>query len=367
MGLNADLLDLPMSRHLSTPDASVAALIGSDLRAMDVFVKRLDDLLVGGTPFHAYISTDRKSIACTTRHRLLRRRYIAWVGETPDTALAMARAFGPHTYLHMTPTHQLHQWWRLRHAWTNMAEHEHARGKPYEYVIRGRTDLRLPFPIPLVPDFVEGLHGANADRTLVMRGDWIFWGRRKAMAVALEYVDVLPHFQHLGQKAYLPLPWRHMHAVGAEGLGAGLVGWLRFPRKSRTRPFGFLPTNCSPPNPGTRIAEFLNLPRRVDELEAWSASAEAKHIAAQRDSPEVYSYRDPWMWNAAVDNEKFFFYHVLNRSLYPVNAMDVLNKYSAKHKLKAHVAFSNYKFGMLLPENIRHHPNCTCVCAAYVP
>ena len=78
-------------------------------------------------------------------------------------------------------SHHLHQWWRLRDAWNYMARHEQRRGELYRDVVRLRSDLRIPGPIELAPPWVTGLHGPTAEQSLVMRGDWIFWGRREAM------------------------------------------------------------------------------------------------------------------------------------------------------------------------------------------
>ena len=285
---------------------SIAVLIGSDLRALDQFVDRLDNLFVDGQLYDAYISTDGKSIACVNQHRLLKQRqFVRWIGETPDTSSAIRKAFGP-----LDPRikyHHLHQWWRLRDAWNAMERHEKRRGEQYVRVVRLRSDMRIPAPFSLAPSWVPGLDGADAERSLVMRGDWIFWGRREAMRTAIEYVDALPHMHALGQRAYLPLPWRHMLAIGSRGLAAGLWNWIRFPKVSAAVPFGFSAAEI-----GNLQAALEHIRTNLGALEAFEASGHSMRLRPH----DSLSARDGWWkWDLIPDNEKFFFYHVLNRSL----------------------------------------------------
>ena len=390
---------------------SVAALIGSDLRALDRFLPRLDALLVqhDGTPsaFDAFISTDARSLACARRHRLLERPYVRWVGESPDTAEAIRLALGP------LPTgvsaHHLHQWWRLADAWAHMEKHERRRAGSYEWVVRLRSDLRLPAPLELAPPSAAVLRGAAAERALVMRGDWIFWGRREAVRRALTYVHALPQYHRAGQSRYLELPYRHMVAVGADALSAGLLSWLKFPRKSAAVPGGFPPDAI-----GSARSVVEHARRHLAWLEGFHQSGAAARLPAS----EAISARDRWWrWNGIPDNEKFFFLHVLNASLVPVrathppeancmlvdtqpcvdvpvraprtvhssrclactvrrwhrcaargvqvpvNMMDLFNR--GQPRGARGVTFLHKETGLLIPEGIRHHPNCTCVCSAY--
>ena len=310
----------PGERERFRPPASgralppFAVLIGSDLRAFDAFLPRLDDLLrVAGSDrpaeYDAFVSTDADSHACASVAGQFERPYIRWVGVTPNTSRSMEEDAGP--WRPMASPHHLHQWWRLAHAWGAMeryearrsveharrgrppadsegkeegrggggAEHAHAKSgqannrsaAEYTHVIRLRTDLRLPAPFDPLSASVRGLMpGSDAHwrRSLVMRGDWIFWGARPAMKQAIHpslltmvltcllayietpprpsrkqailgYVAELRRFNMLGQHAYLPLPWRHLLDVGARGLGAGLFGWISFPSRSADRPWGF--------------------------------------------------------------------------------------------------------------------------------
>ena len=96
------------------------------------------------------------------------------------------------------------------------------------------------------------------------------------------------------------------------------------------------------------------LQRHLAELEAFDARGGGQRLGAS----EVFSARDAWWrWDGIPDNEKFFFYHVLNRSLVPVNFLDLYNRHALPDK---RVTFLGRTNGLLLPE--RHHPNCTCVC-----
>jgi len=233
-----------------------------------------------------------------------------------------------------------------------MEEHERQRSMRYNHVVRLRSDLRLPRPLELTPPAQTGLHGADGERALVMRGDWIFWGRREPMRVALQYVESLPRMHAIGQRHYLPLPWRHMLAVGADGLNAGLVGWLKFPKQSEALPFGFS---------GQAASSSFNIIKHVrehlTELEAFEGSRAARQLRPS----DLISVRDGWWrWNDIPDNEKYFFYHVLNSTLFPrANFIDLYNRGAPKD---SQVSFLGRTNGLLIPEGIRHDRNCTCVC-----
>lgn len=331
---------------------SVAVLLGSDLRAFDRFVGRLDALLADGEPSEAFISTDARSLACAHRHSLLPRRSVRWYGETPDTAAAISEALGP--LVQGVSPHHLHQWWRLRDAWQAMEWHERERGgPPYERVVRLRSDMRLPSALQLAPAWEPLLRSPNAGAALVMRGDWVFWGAREAMRLALEYVDELPRFHRAGQRTYLPLPYRQMLAAGADGLSAGLFGWLRFPLQTADRPFHFRPSHISN---GHALVARLRESGLLERLEAFDASGAYRTLRPQ----ETFSARDSWWrWDGIPDNEKFFLYHVLNRSLLPRPMLDIYNRGAPP---SVRVSFLGRKDGLLLGERERHHPNCTCVC-----
>ena len=334
---------------MSAPLADVAALIGSDLRSFRRFTARLDDLLSPSMPYDVFISTDSRSIACALRHELLPRKNVVWWGETPDTADAIRRALGP--LASGVSPHHLHQWWRLRHAWLAMERHERSRGQHwYGQVVRLRTDMRLPIPLQLSPPSGPGSRSTPPETRIVMRGDWIFWGSRETIRIALEYINELPKYHAIGQRAYMPLPYRHMLSIGPDGLSAGLHGWLKFPLKSPTRPFGFTAVTCC------HIPAFIaHVREHLEALERFDASGDALRLKPH----EVISNRDGWWrWDGIPDNEKYFFYHVLNRSLTPMNMIDAYNR--GARAAGERVSFKGKANGLLMPE--RHHPDCSCLC-----
>ena len=344
-GKRYDLLTIPMASS-SSRHKPIAALIGSDLRGFDRFAARLDNLLLDPTLKHLYdvfISTDARSLSCAESHGLLPHAHVRWYGESPDTSAAMLRAFGP-LKTGVSP-HHLHQWWRLEHAWKSMERREKARGEQYAVVIRLRSDLRLP--VPLAVDFSQLV---KQPEQLVMRGDWVFWGARSAVRAAiLEYVVALPHFHRVGQRAYMPLPYRQMVRVGPTGLSAGMLGWLKFPKESPARRFGFA-GGCV----GSAACVVSHVQRHLNELEVFDASG----AWAKMRPDELVSVRDGWWrWDGIPDNEKYFMFHVLNRSLVPVPMLDVQNRASPPDK---RISFLGKANGLLLPE--RHHANCSCVC-----
>ena len=326
---------------------SLAVLLGSDLRGFDRFAPRLDNLIMasGGDAvlYDVFISTDAKSLACAHKHGLLPRATVRWAAESPDTDKSILRAFGP-LPAGVSP-HHLHQWWRLQHAWLAMERHERHRGEAYSTVVRVRSDMRLPMPLT-----IEG--SMPTARTLVMRGDWLFWGGRDAVGEAiLGYVDALPAFHRRGQRAYLELPYRHIAHVGAGGLSAGMLGWLKYPRESASRPYAF-PGSCV----GSVECVVRHSRQHVAALEALNAATRSGATTLQ--PPELVSVRDSWWrWDGIPDNEKYFLYHVLNRSLTPASFLDLYNRRAPPEK---RVSFLGKTNGLLLPE--RHHPNCSCVC-----
>lgn len=331
---------------MSIRHKAIAALIGSDLRGFDRFTLRLDDLLLDPKlkdQYDVFISTDARSLACAEARGLLPHAHVKWYGESPDTSAAILRAFGP-----LKPgvsPHHLHQWWRLEHAWKSMERREKVRREEYAVVVRLRSDLRLPMPLA-----VDLSHLVRHPEHLVMRGDWVFWGARSAVRAAiLEYVVALPYFHRVGQRAYMPLPYRQMVQVGPAGLSAGMLGWLKFPKESPARRFGFA-GSCV----GSSACVVSHAQRHLAALEAFDAS----EAWATLRPDELVSVRDGWWrWDGIPDNEKYFMYHVLNRSLVPVPMLDLENRVSPPERK---ISFLGKANGLLLPE--RHHPNCSCVC-----
>jgi len=277
----------------------------------------------------------------------LPRAAVVWAAESPDTLAAIGRAFGR---LHPSASpHHLHQWWRLRHAWLAMEKHEQQRGKQYATVVRLRTDLRLPAALDLAPASAKAL--LDDRRSLVMRGDWIFWGARGAVDVAINgYVAALPDFHRLGQRVYMPLRYRHMVEVGAAGLGAGMFQWFKFPKETPQRPYGFTTKALNPSAFVTHVRRWMH------ELEAFEARGDGPRLPVNA----LLSGRDAWWkWDGIPDNEKHFFYHVLNRSLVPRNFLELHNSVAPAAQRVTMMGKTN---GLLLPE--RHQPNCSCVCDA---
>ena len=321
--------------------AQVAALIGSDLRGLDRFVPRLDQLLQRQVRYDVFVSSDARSIACAKKHHLLPRLSVRWFGESPDTDAAILRAFGP-LKAGVSP-HHLHQWWRLADAWRAMEQHEREQGYNYAVVLRLRTDMRLPAPL-----FIDVAQLLAKPLDLVMRGDWIFWGARPAVQVALEYVAVLPAFHRAGQRTYMQLPYRHLIAVGAQGLSAGLLGWLKFPKQSAVRPFGFSPACVA--NAACVVAHAKE---HLVALETFHASGEADKMR----TTDLTSARDTWWrWDGIPDNEKYFLYHVLNRSLVPRSMIELQNGHVPPEQ---RVTFLGKTNGLLLVCCARPVPTCT--------
>jgi hypothetical protein len=248
--------------------------------------------------------------------------------------------------------HHLHQWWRLRDAFRAMEQYEQRSrgGQPYRTVMRVRSDLRLPSPLQLAPGFAKPLHGADASRGIVMRGDWIFWGSREAMRTALTYVDALPRYHQLGQRTYMPLPFRHMLYVGTSGLDAGLAGWMRYPKQERGDLYFGFPPNC----PGNNECVIHHVRNHLSQLEAFHSSGADTRLRPE----QSISNRDGWWrWDGIPDNEKYFLYHVLNSSLVPVPFLDLHNRYTRKEE---RVTLQAPGTGLLMPQ--RKHPNCSCIC-----
>ena len=333
---------------------AVAVLIAGQLRVFDRFRQRLDHLFDDGVNFDAFISTDGPSLLCGWNASWFGRGYIRWVGETPEVMLAAMRL----VFSRIPRQHTTHlvQWWRLRDAWNRMERHESFRRTGYEYVVRLRSDLRLPRPLPTT--WKDELIGRQL--RLVMRGDWIFWGRREAMRIALEYVDALPQFHALGQRSYLPLPWRHMLAAASgsqNGLAAGMVTWFRYPLHNETlRPFGFTIYDAAFPN-----AIVKHIRSHLHALEARDADPNTRLAPS-----EVFSIRDSWWkWDfAGPDNEKYFMYHILNRTLFPRIMLDLYNE-NATADNGGVIGFTKGNNTLLLPE--RHGSLCEGVASRPAP
>ena len=116
------------------------------------------------------------------------------------------------------------------------------------------------------------------------------------------------------------------------------------------------PARARSPAPTTKTgpAGTANGILLVDDL-ACRASGAGPRLPAS----ELISGRDGWWrWDGIPDNEKYFFYHVLNRSLVPCSFLELHNAHVPADK---RVSFLGRANGLLMPE--RHHPNCTCVCA----
>ncbi|KAL1526519.1 hypothetical protein AB1Y20_015229 [Prymnesium parvum] len=322
--------------------ANVAVLIGSELRGLDQFISQMDDLFVGSLKYDVFISTDNRSMECVAFHGLFAlQQHVRWIGNVGDTDSMVRQA------LHLTaavPIAHLHQFWRLQHAWGAMQRHESKRGKEYRHVMRIRTDLYLPRPIDLMPSWVPELHGENASVSLVMRGDWIFWGRREAMQVMMEFVKALPWMHAVGQQHYMPMPWRHILAVGVKGLAAGMFTWINFPKRSARLPFGF-------DNANSIEAIVKHIKNHLTELEEFEASRHSAHLQPH----ELTSGREGWWrWNLTPDPEKYLFYFVLSRSLFPrISFIELYNRQA--------LASTRVSLGSLLLKS-RHHRNCTCIC-----
>ena len=147
----------------------------------------------------------------------------------------------------------------------------------------------------------------------------------------------------------MPMPYRHIAATSVGGLGAGILNWNKFPKRSDSRPFGFS-QGCL----GSNACVASHARSHLDELEAFDKSAAAMQLRPD----EAISIRDGWWrWDGIPDNEKYFFFHVLNRSLIPVSFLDLFNHQAPA---EAQVSFLGRSNGLLMPE--RHHPNCSCVC-----
>lgn len=326
----------------------VAVLLGDELRTFDHFLRRADEgLFANSQPFDVFLSTAPGPLRCAKSQGFLSRSDVRWFGETPDPDRNVRAALGL-VDPNVTVRHLL-QWWRLRDAWTAMEHHEKHRGSAYDSVVRLRTDLRMPPGLDLARAWLK----VTDERALAMRGDWIFWGKRETMRLALvDFVDdALPRLHAIGQRGYFPLPWRHLLAVGADGLSAGLLTWLKFPKKTGRLPFGFTAATVS------STATILNHTRtHIDKLEAAEWRGAFAHLKASH----LISGRDRWWkWYKSPDSEKAFFYHSLNRSLLPQSAVDIINQGLVLAKRQTIHGHTN---GLLLPEWIRHHPNCTCVC-----
>ena len=223
-----------------------------------------------------------------------------------------------------------------------MERAERKRGRPYATVVRLRSDLRLPSGLELAPAWAPELRGAGAARALVMRGVWLFWGARDAVGAAiLGYVEALPALHRAGQRAYLPLPYAHLVRVGAAGLGAGMLGWLKFPKQTAAKPHLF-PGGCV----GSTECVVRHSRQHLEALEALNAAVAAGATTLRPE--QLVSVRDGWWrWDGIPDNEKYFLYHVLNASLVPRSFLDLYNRHAPSSKQVSFLGRSN---GLLLPE-----------------
>lgn len=328
----------PAPASASPSSSGTAVLIGSVLRAFTHFARaRLRHLFEDGRDYSVFISTDNASLACL--HDWRRDSggdgTLVWAAESPDPAVQLGKVLGP---LVGGPWSHLIQWHRLLHAWRALERYEGQRrgGVQFAMVYKLRTDLYLPLPLPVRP---EGT--ATPPNAIWMRGDWLFWGRREAMATCVDFVHVLPEYMRLGDKAYLPVPWRKLLAVGEHGLHAGFYGWLWYPKKSESRSWGFTEAIL-----GNKGSFLRHIQTHLDELEAFELS---DRPATLRPPHDLVTQKPQWFPNEFPENEKLFYYHVVLRGLQPRAALKVLPNVSM-HGAR----------GLLLP----HRKSCLCKCSS---
>lgn len=309
---------------------SIAVLIPGQLRFLNSFVNStLDRLLDKADAFDGFVSTDETSLRCLRGMRL---PYITWAEVTPNTSTLAADVGIPLS----TPRGEwavLIQFQRLRHAWRGMAEHEARRGERYTTVVKLRTDLRgLPVPLPLHAltqrrgaGSTAGV-GAAPELLVWLRGDWFFWGERRAMErmvnlVATTLPALCARTAQVGDDAYWPLPWRQLLQVGENRLSGQYWSWLRYPKHTPQRPFGFTEVHLrSAPAMITRLKESVdaleemdrsdNVPRRASDTlthQPFNTNRYAKSGVMHTPSPE-----------------KMILYHVLSRELVPLDAYEAL-------------------------------------------
>lgn len=304
-----------------------AVLIPGQLRFLNSFVNAtLDRLLDPADAFDTFVSTDEASLRCLQGMRL---SHITWAEVTPNTSTLSDEVGIPRS----TPRGEwavLIQFQRLRHAWLGMAEHEARRGKRYSTVIKLRTDLRgLPVPLPLhmlTREPRSGTAGAAAEQFVWLRGDWLFWGGRRAMERMVDLVaTTLPTLctrtATLGDDAYWPLPWRQLLQVGENRLSGQFWSWLRFPKQTPQRPFGFTEAHL-----GSARAMVSRLRESVDALEEMDRSGNGLRRASDTLSHQPFNtnrYAKSGVMHAPSP-EKMILYHVLSRGLVPLDAYEML-------------------------------------------
>ena len=73
---------------------------------------------------------------------------------------------------------------------------------------------------------------------------------------------------------------------------------------------------------------------------------------------ELVSGRDGWWrWDYTPDNEKFLFYHILNRSLLPKAMLEMYNR-NVTPGNGGRITFTGASDSLLLPEHVRKGPVC---------
>lgn len=318
----------------------VAVLIPGQLRFLTSFVNTtLNRLLDRTDAFDGFVSTDEASLRCLRGMQL---RYIAWADVTPNTSTLAADVGIPSS----TPRSEwavLIQFQRLRHAWLGMAEHEARRGELYTTVVKLRTDLR-GFPVPLP------LHALTGDRPqrrgagtttgagvapelfVWLRGDWFFWGERRAMERMVDLVaTTLPTLcartAKVGDDAYWPLPWRQLLQVGENRLSGQFWSWLRYPKQTPLRPFGFTEVHL-----GSARAMITRLNESVDALEEMDRSGNVPSRPSDTLTHQPFNtnrYAKSGVMHTPSP-EKMILYHVLSRGLVPLDAYETLTAVARK-------------------------------------
>jgi len=343
--------------------STFAVLFAGELRAADRFEVRANDLLEPRTLYDSFISTDERSRTCFTNGLLARRPAskfadsVRWIAVTPDPMVGLNTMIGPINN-HTKNWRHLIQWWRLQHAWQGMEQHEGRRGALYSVVIKLRTDLLLPTPLTLFPPGAPLKR--HRERLLFMRGDWFFWGMRSAMAIAVDFLQQLPLYKRVGDRAYLPIPWRELLEAGPQGLAdeVGFWQWQWYPQWSAVRPFGLNRSML-----GDRRIFLAHVRANLEQLKTFEV-LRAEVLRAESDMLTG----KPQSWpHAFPENEKLFFYHVVSRGLRPWSACIAPGTKRPWSTLKPELRPSGqpYSLGERLNRLLlweRKKPFCDCEC-----
>ena len=150
------------------------------------------------------------------------------------------------------------------------------------------------------------------------------WGRRPAMATALEYVHALPLYANLGDRAYWPVPYRALLGNGDESLRAGFYDFLRYPRRTADQPFGFVERELR-----NRTAFLGKIQEVLESLEGFELNASIHALGANTSELALITIK-PESWpskkhpSGLPENEKAFYHHVVSRGLRPRYALDAV-------------------------------------------